>query len=90
MVPKILDNSIPEYQLKEVISGFLLDTRFTHVAIATGYWDLPGMADIFNELSSFLDREDVRFRLLLGEEPSVRTYQLKNPEPVDPNFPIAI
>lgn len=88
MLSKILDNSIPEYQLKTVIADLLTSNRFTEVAIATGYWDLPGMVDIFEELSSFLLTENVKFRLLLGEEPNVKTYQLVNPEKVDPNFPL--
>lgn len=87
MHSKILDNSIPKYQLKTVIAEFLKSEQFTEVAIASGYWDLPGMVDIFDELSYFLAKEGVKFRLLLGEEPSVKAYQVKNPEPVDPHFP---
>jgi ERCC4-related helicase len=84
---KILDNSIPQYQLKTVIAEFLKSDKYTEVAIATGYWDLPGMVEIFDELSHFLSRKNVSFRLLLGEEPSVKAYQVKNPSYVDPNFP---
>jgi phosphatidylserine/phosphatidylglycerophosphate/cardiolipin synthase-like enzyme len=84
---KLVDNSIPPYQLRTIISDLLKDDRFTEVAIATGYWDLPGMVEIFEELSFFLSKENVKFRLVLGEEPSVRAYQIKNPEQVDPNFP---
>lgn len=84
---KLIDNSIPKYQLKTLLIDLLQDKRFSEVAIATGYWDLPGMTDIYNELSSFLSRPNVRFRLILGEEPNVKAYQVKNPEPVDPNFP---
>ncbi len=87
MLSKIFDNSIPEYQLKNCIADALRSDDYTEISIATGYWDLPGMVDIYDELSYFLSREGVRFRLLLGEEPSVKAYQLKNPEPVDPNFP---
>ena len=85
MLSKILDNSIPQYQLKTIIADFLRQNRITEVAIATGYWDLPGMVDIFEELSYFLSRDGVKFRLLLGEEPSVKAYQVANPEPVGPN-----
>lgn len=84
---KLIDNSLPQYELKALISGLLKNNRFSEVAIATGYWDLPGMVDIYEELSSFLSRPNVKFRLILGEEPNVRAYQVKNPEPVDPNFP---
>ncbi len=87
MNPKILDNSIPQYQLKAVLSEHLKSNRFSEISIATGYWDLPGMVEIYDELVEFLSRDGVKLRLLLGEEPSVRAYQVKNPEPIDPNFP---
>lgn len=87
MIPKILDNSVPQYQMKSVIAELLNSNKFTELAIATGYWDLPGMVEIFDELTHFLNREGVSFRLLLGEEPSVKAYQVKNPQPVDPDFP---
>ncbi len=88
MYSKILDNSIPQYELKTFIADLLKSNRFTEVAIATGYWDLPGMVDIYEELSAFLLTEGVKFRLLLGEEPNVKAYQLVNPEKIDPNFPL--
>lgn len=63
---KLIDNSIPLYQLRTIISELLKEPTLNEVAIATGYWDLPGMADIFEELSIFLGRENVRFRLVLS------------------------
>jgi len=87
MQSKIIDNSIPAYQLKTVISDFLRNDNFNGISIATGYWDLPGMVDIYEDLFHFLARDGVKFRLLLGEEPSVKAYQVKNPIKVDPNFP---
>src|SRR5580765_5847355 len=87
MIPKILDNSVPQYQMKTVIGELLRSDEFKELAIATGYWDLRGMVEIFDQLSHFLSRDGVSFRLLLGEEPSVRAYQVKNPQSVDPDFP---
>jgi hypothetical protein len=79
-LPKIIDNSIDKYQLKTILKELLLSDNYTQVSIATGYWDLPGMVEIFEELSSYLLRKNVTFRLLLGEEPSVKAYQLKKPQ----------
>jgi phosphatidylserine/phosphatidylglycerophosphate/cardiolipin synthase-like enzyme len=45
------------------------------------------MVEIFEELKGYLNRENVSFRLLLGEEPNVKSYQLKNPQKQDPDFP---
>lgn len=84
---KLIDNSSIEYQFGCVLKELINDTVYSEIAIATGYWDLPGMVGIFEELSSFLERENVTFRLLLGEEPSVKAYQVRNPAEQDPDFP---
>lgn len=87
MPSKILDNSSEQYQLKAAVCDLLKSPKYTDVSIATGYWDLPGMVEIFDELSEFLAKPNVRFRLLLGEEPSVKVYQVKKAQKVDPDFP---
>lgn len=87
MFSKIIDNSTEKYQLKKIVAELLMSDKYSEIAIATGYWDLPGMVEIFDELSHFLSRPNVAFRLLLGEEPSVRAYQVKNPATQDPDFP---
>lgn len=84
---KLIDNSSNEYQLGEVLRELIKDSSYSQIAIATGYWDLPGMVEIYDELKTFLERENTSFRLLLGEEPSVRAYQVKNPVKQDPDFP---
>lgn len=84
---KLIDNSSREYQLGTLLKELITDPAWSEISIATGYWDLPGMAEIYEELKGFLERENTRFRLLLGEEPSVRAYQVRHPEPQDPDFP---
>lgn len=84
---KLIDNSSDEYQLGSVLKELINDTSYSQISIATGYWDLPGIVTIFEELNQFLKRDNVTFRLLLGEEPSVRAYQVKNPKQQDPDFP---
>jgi len=84
---KLIDNSTGQYQLGEVLRELVKDNSYSQIAIATGYWDLPGMVEIYDELKSFLERENTSFRLLLGEEPSVKAYQVKNPAKQDPDFP---
>lgn len=84
---KLIDNSSSEYQLGSAIKELLNGNTFSQVSITTGYWDLPGMVEIIDELKAFLERENTSFRLLLGEEPSVRAYQVKNPAKQDPDFP---
>ncbi len=84
---KITDNSTEQYELKNILIDILKSDKYTEIAIATGYWDLPGMVEIYKELNNFFSRENIKFRLLLGEEPSVKAYQVKNPTNVDPDFP---
>jgi ERCC4-related helicase len=84
---KLIDNSSNEYQLGTVLKELIIDKSYSQISIATGYWDLPGMVEILPELSQFLERENISFRLLLGEEPSVKAYQVKNPAQQDPDFP---
>lgn len=84
---KLIDNSSNEYQLGGVLKELISDSSYSHLSIATGYWDLPGMVEINEELTKFLERENTTFRLLLGEEPSVKAYQVKKPAQQDPDFP---
>ncbi|MBS4027533.1 MAG: DEAD/DEAH box helicase family protein [Ignavibacteriales bacterium] len=84
---KLLDNSSIDYQLGSILKELINDKTYSQISIATGYWDLPGMVEIYEQLSFFLKRENTSFRLLLGEEPSVKTYQVKNPSKQDPDFP---
>lgn len=83
----LIDNSCENYFLGTVFKELIIDHSFSQVSVATGYWDLPGMVGIYDELKSFLERENTLFRLLLGEEPYVRAYQVKNPQRQDPEFP---
>jgi len=84
---KLIDNSSNEYRLGSVLKELINDKSYSQISIATGYWDLPGMVEILTELSQFLERENISFRLLLGEEPSVKAYQVKKPAQQDPDFP---
>ncbi|MEK7263099.1 MAG: helicase-related protein [Bacteroidota bacterium] len=84
---KLLDNSSCEYQLGSILKELIKANSFTEISIASGYWDLPGMVEIYDELSFFLERNNTSIRLLLGEEPSVKSYQVKNPSKQDQDFP---
>ncbi len=84
---KLIDNSSNEYQLGSVLKELINDTSYSQISVATGYWDLPGMVEIYQELNTFLERGNTTFRLLLGEEPSVKAYQVKKPAKQDPDFP---
>ena len=69
---KLIDNSSSEYQLGEIVKELLIDESYSEIAIATGYWDLPGMVEICQELEAFLMRSNTRFRLLLAKSPQLK------------------
>ena len=58
--PKLIDNN--RFYLRDVLIDNASDHNY--LSIATGYWDLPGTAEIIN---SFKDYESIR--LLIGVEP---------------------
>jgi ERCC4-related helicase len=84
---KLIDNTGDEFKLGSIIQELLISEDYQELSIASGYWDLPGMVAIYEELKTFLSRPDTKLRLLLGEEPHVRSYQVKNPAKLDPDFP---
>lgn len=80
--PKILDNSFPQFQLRNHLSDLLTSDKYTELSIATGYWDLPGMLELLPAFETFFGNSmfsEIRF--LIGEEPKVRIAQL------DTSFP---
>lgn len=81
----LLDNS-DSFCMAEYVKSVLKDSRCTEAQIATGYWDLPGMKLIYDELKGFLERGG-KLQLLLGQEPMLRSYMLEGPQKRDANFP---
>jgi len=74
---KIIDNSSSVYQLKAFLEEKLILKDFSQLSIATGYWDLPVMVELLTTLETFLsNNSNSEIRLLIGEEPTIRTTQL--------------
>jgi len=74
---KIIDNSNDIYQLKSFLEKQLISNQFSQFSIATGYWDLPVMVELLSSLEIFIsNNQNAEIRLLIGEEPSVKTSQL--------------
>ncbi len=76
----IIDNSTDELSMRETLKKCLENGNFTELKIATAYWDIPGMVLIFEELKEFLKKENSKFYLLIGKEPTITIAQQKNPE----------
>jgi hypothetical protein len=62
---KLIDNSSNEYQLGSVLKELIQDKSFSQISIATGYWDLPGMVTILEELKSIFRTGQYYFQTVI-------------------------
>lgn len=82
----LIDNSEQRFMMVNALKKCIDDSQCKEIKIATGYWDIPGMALLYDELNVFLKRNGTTLQLLIGSDPIVRAYQLQNPI-IDANFP---
>ncbi|WP_278637506.1 helicase-related protein [Capnocytophaga sputigena] len=73
--------------MQQYLKRCILAEGVDKIQIATGYWDIPGMTLVLNELKSFLEREETSFELLIGKDPYVYTSMIKNPKYKDATYP---
>lgn len=83
----LIDNSIEALSMTATLRKCLSADGIKTVSIATGYWDIPGLAILQKELRHFLEKEGTTLRLLIGKDPYVYTSQLKAPKYKDANYP---
>ncbi len=81
----LIDNSCG-FELIEYLKKYVSDNRCNHIRIASGYWDLPGTKLIYDELQAFLHHGG-RLDLLIGQEPMLRSYQMRNDLSKEERFP---
>ena len=67
--PKLIDNK--RRVLADVIKN--VADKYNKLSIATGYWDLPGTAEVIDHLQNYKS-----IRLLIGNEPLLNSYLLSN------------
>ena len=85
MYNTLIDNTT-DFKLFKYIQQLIGNEQCNHIRIATGYWDLPGMVLIFNELKSFFERGG-KLDLMIGQEPMLRAYQMRTDIPKEEIFP---
>ena len=73
----LLDNSCHDLCLVGYLRQLISSGDYNHIRIATGYWDLPGMKLLYDELERFL-ASGGRLDLMIGQEPQLRAYQLRS------------
>lgn len=76
----LIDNSSEALSMCRVLNECISTEGIDTIRIATGYWDIPGTALVIEKLEEFLEKEGTTIRLLIGEDPTVRAYQLTNPK----------
>lgn len=81
----LLDNS-EKFLMRDILQQFIGSGKYNHICIATGYWDLPGTALVYDQLKAFLESGG-RLDILLGQEPQLRSYQTHAPESDQERFP---
>lgn len=83
----LIDNSTEELSMTNILKKCLTIDGIQTISIATGYWDVPGLALLQEDLKCFLEKNDTRLRLLIGKDPYVYVNQLKLPKYKDANYP---
>lgn len=83
----LIDNSNEKLSLVYYLKQCLSLSEINELKIATGYWDLPGMVLIYDELKTFLEREETRFYLLIGKDPRITISQQEKVKIKDPSYP---
>ena len=83
----LIDNSTQLLSMQETITKCLSTDDVHTVSIATGYWDIPGLALLVDKIDAFLKKEGTKLRLLIGKDPYVYANQLKKPKVKSPLFP---
>ncbi|MCD8265602.1 MAG: phospholipase D-like domain-containing protein [Prevotellaceae bacterium] len=84
----LIDNSCDALLMVNKLKECLAAPGLTTVRIATGYWDIPGLALVAQELGQFLSREGTRLLLLIGKDPYIYASQLKQPKYKGASYPL--
>lgn len=83
----LIDNSSDKLSMQTYLKRCILAEDIDKIQIATGYWDIPGMSLVIDELTSFLSRESTSLEFLIGKDPYVYASLLANPKYKDANYP---
>lgn len=83
----LIDNSTEQLSMLHTLKECLSLQDIYTVKIATGYWDIPGLALLTDDIKAFLEKEGTSLFLLIGKDPYVYASQVKNPKYKDMNYP---
>ncbi|MGP1597314.1 MAG: helicase-related protein [Prevotella denticola] len=83
----LIDNSSAQLSMLQALRDCLASEGILTVRIATGYWDIPGLALLADDIRSFLRKEGTKLLLLIGKDPYVYASQVRNPKYRDMDYP---
>ena len=83
----LIDNSTEQLSMLKTLKECFATDDISTVRIATGYWDIPGLALLASDIRNFLEKENTKLLLLIGKDPYVYASQVKNPKYKDMNYP---
>ena len=83
----LIDNSSEHLSMLHTLKECFESDDILTVRIATGYWDLPGLALLTSDIKAFLEKEGTRLFLLIGKDPYIFASQVKNPKYKDMTYP---
>lgn len=70
----LIDNS-ENLKMADTLKKCISNDNCKVIKIATGYWDIPGIMLVEEELRQFLEKDGSELQLLIGTDPIVRAYQ---------------
>ena len=70
----LIDNS-ENLKMADTLKKCISNDNCKVIKIATGYWDIPGIMLVEEELHQFLEKDGRELQLLIGTDPIVRAYQ---------------
>jgi len=76
MNDKLIDNSSEILMMRNILKKCFSNEDITTVRIATGYWDIPGLSLLTEEIRRFLEKDGTKLLLLIGKDPYVYATQM--------------
>lgn len=83
----LIDNSSEQLSMLQTLKACFASESIQTVRIATGYWDLPGLALLTEDIEAFLKKDGTKLLLLIGKDPYIYASQVKNPKYKDLSYP---
>lgn len=82
----LIDNSV-NLKMVDKLKECFSDSCINTVRIATGYWDIPGMALLIDSLKAFVQRDGAKIKLIIGKDPYVYANMMQLPKYKDKHYP---